>query len=571
MSDPETIRTGGASAPENAVSQPEAVRRHFDRHSEDWESVYGEQDIHSRNIQLRRERVLGYVDRLALPEGSVALDLGCGAGLVCVDLLKRGYRVIGADVAGSMVEMAKRHCIDAGFASRADIRIGNAEALEFEDGTFDLIIGMGLIEYLTWDRWALQEMLRVLKPGGSLIVTVPNRVRISELVHPLRLMRRGIRKLWKKFLRKVNRAGVSRRGSSSSKPFERNLYWPGKLDRTLRRLGCEIVASGSHGFGPFPILRRSNRWTLRVNALLQKAAGSGWLPFLERLGSNYNVLCRYAGHPAGAGWDHFPGGADRSFRIFRKEYRKAFARLDQWLAAHPRYSSPEARSFGEEVKPGDHLLVLSPHPDDEVIGCGGTLLKLGAKGARITIVMMTDGAETRALRGEPEESRPGVRLQEAREVAGDLGAALVSWKEPDSALACEPKNVERLADLLDKLRPRMIFVPFVNDFHPDHVAANRILAAALEKSSLESEDVPVLAYEVWAFVPVNLVSGFDGRLFDQKARLLMKYRTGMKVKDYVGFCRTLNAYHAHVHLDRKGFAEGFLSMDAGEYRTFIEG
>ncbi|MEE9256240.1 MAG: PIG-L family deacetylase, partial [bacterium] len=191
--------------------------------------------------------------------------------------------------------------------------------------------------------------------------------------------------------------------------------------------------------------------------------------------------------------------------------------------------------------------------------------------ARITIVMMTDGAETRALIDQPEEYRRSVRLGEAREVASDLGATLVPWKEPDSALACEPKNVERLAELLDRLRPRMIFVPFVNDFHPDHVAANRILAAALEKSSLESKDVSVLAYEVWAFAPVNLVSEFDGRLFDQKARLLMKYRTGMKVKDYVGFCRTLNAYHAHMILNRKGFAEGFLSMDAGEYCTLIEG
>lgn len=554
-----------------SFSQPEAVRKHFEDHSGAWRSVYDERNLHAQNIQTRRERVLEYVDRLGLPEGSAALDLGCGAGLVCADLLGRGYRVFGLDVAQNMIDLAQKHCAEAGYTSGIVLQVGDAEALEFEDDTFDLIIAMGLVEYITWDRWALQEMHRVLKPGGHLIVTAPNRVRISELVHPLRWLRRGIRSLQKKIFRKTapSTSSNKKKHSSSSKTFERHLYRPVKFDRMLARLGYEILASDSHGFGPFPMLRRSNQWTLRVNDLLQNIATRRWIPYLHRLGGNYNVLCRKEEDSTKTGGESFFLDVDHSIHIFRKEYRKAFSRLKQWLKEHPQYSSPQVRGLDSAVKPGDAILVLSPHPDDEIIGCGGSLLKMKEAGARITIAMLTDGAETRALKEIPEETRHTVRIKEAREVAEILGANFIAWGEPDSKLVLEPRNIERLVNLLEELQPKLVFVPFVNDFHPDHIAINRILSAALKQASLELNAISILAYEVWAFVPVNLVHNIDSA-FHQKTKLLRKYRTGMKVKDYVRFCRSLNAYYAFTKSGRKGYTEGFFSLPADEYIALIE-
>jgi LmbE family N-acetylglucosaminyl deacetylase/2-polyprenyl-3-methyl-5-hydroxy-6-metoxy-1,4-benzoquinol methylase len=549
---------------DRSSSQLEAARRHSEEHFDAARSGHAELHLHGLNIQQRRERVLDHVDRLDLPKGSAALELGCGVGLLCVDLLDRGYRVVGLDVAQGTIDMALKRCTEAGHTSGVELRIGNAEALEFEDEAFDLVTAVGLVESIPWDRWALQEIHRVLKPDGHLIVTAPNRLRLSALVRPVDWLRRELRALRKR--PGGNPAGPEGSHAPSKQRSERRLYRPGKFDRMLGRLGYEVIASDSHGFGPFPLVRRSHRWTIRVNDILQRGADSGWVPGLHRLGSNYNVLCRKLDESQ-IGCSRDP---DRSTRAFRREYRKAFSRLNDWIGKHPRYASQEIRCFDVALHAAAPVLVLSPHADDEIIGCGGSLLKLRESGAAITVVMLTDGAETRALQGLPGEARRSVRLHEAREVADGLGATLDAWNEPDSKLACSPECVERLANLLEQQRPGLIFVPFINDLHHDHVAANRILAAALKQASVELDGIFVLAYEVWAFVPVDLLCDIDAE-FGRKLQLLRKYRTGMKVRDYVGFCRSLNSYHAFTRANRRGYAEGFFSLPASEYVALVDG
>jgi LmbE family N-acetylglucosaminyl deacetylase len=260
---------------------------------------------------------------------------------------------------------------------------------------------------------------------------------------------------------------------------------------------------------------------------------------------------------------------DKHIKKFESEKKEFFAQRNVWLKKNPEYSHLNLLPFDTQAYSCENVLVISPHPDDEIIGCGGTLIRMLEGGSRVSVVQLTDGSNSSALKDSPEHIRKTIRLEEAKVVATNLGfAELILFKEPDSLLECTKENVKKLSDILNRLHPEVIFIPFINDTHPDHVVANDILSKSLESSTLNLSEVRVLSYEVWNFVPPNSFCIIDNQ-FDKKADMLMKYRTGMKVIDYVHFCESLNSYHAYDLLGKKGFAEVFLDIDAKTYRDLI--
>src|SRR5205814_7808571 len=117
-----------------------------------------------------------------------------------------------------------------------------------------------------------------------------------------------------------------------------------------------------------------------------------------------------------------------------------------------------------------------PHPDDEIIGCGGTLAKLIAHGVHVTVIYATDGAQTASLLHASPEIRRTVRLDEARTVGEAMGfSSLVFWREDDAAFRERDDLIERLGALLLEIQPALIFTPFLTDSHRDHRILSRIL------------------------------------------------------------------------------------------------
>jgi SAM-dependent methyltransferase len=93
------------------------------------------------------------------------LDVGCGTGTMLTHLATFG-QVEGVDID----EEAIGYCQDRGLT---DVRLGEAAKLPFEDGTYDLVTCLDVVEHLDDDTAAFREMKRVLRPGGHLLVTVP--------------------------------------------------------------------------------------------------------------------------------------------------------------------------------------------------------------------------------------------------------------------------------------------------------------------------------------------------------------------------------------------------------------
>jgi SAM-dependent methyltransferase len=101
-------------------------------------------------------------------EGARILDVGCGLGLYV-----RRFRDFSGDVHGVDIDPAKVR--EAG-ATLPNIRQASAEQLPYPDETFDVLLSHEVLEHVSDDRAAVREAHRVLKPGGRLIVFVPNRL-----------------------------------------------------------------------------------------------------------------------------------------------------------------------------------------------------------------------------------------------------------------------------------------------------------------------------------------------------------------------------------------------------------
>lgn len=119
-------------------------------------------------------------ERLRLHPGDLLLDLGCGFGRHAFEGFRRGARVVACDMsAPELAEVAALFAAmtDAGEAppdGMATVANGDATRLPFPDATFDRIIASEVMEHIPDDRVALDELTRVLKPGGIIAVTIPS-------------------------------------------------------------------------------------------------------------------------------------------------------------------------------------------------------------------------------------------------------------------------------------------------------------------------------------------------------------------------------------------------------------
>ncbi len=141
------------------------VAAHWDRRAAHFDEDFGH-SIGSPAERAAWDRILD----LVIPSGGPldALDAGCGTGFLSLELAARGHRVSGIDFAPAMLAAARRKAA----AQRLSVHFeeGDAEQLPFPPGSFDLVISRHVLWTLPHPGAAIDEWIRVLRPGGRLAI-----------------------------------------------------------------------------------------------------------------------------------------------------------------------------------------------------------------------------------------------------------------------------------------------------------------------------------------------------------------------------------------------------------------
>lgn len=213
------------------------------------------------------------------------------------------------------------------------------------------------------------------------------------------------------------------------------------------------------------------------------------------------------------------------------------------------------------------VLVLAPHPDDEVIGPGGTVLRHHAAGAPVTVVILTDG---RWGGYNPDGGLVQRRKDESVQAAKILGIPPPIFLDvPDGELGHTPGVVEKLIDLFREKSPRYVYLPALTDGHPDHWSANCLLHAALGKLGKNIlEKLVIRGYEVWTPALANCCVDITA-MADWKRQAIDAFPSQTGENDYAAATLGLNRYRALRHLHGRGYAEAFMQMTPDDFRNLF--
>ncbi|WP_422055524.1 bifunctional 2-polyprenyl-6-hydroxyphenol methylase/3-demethylubiquinol 3-O-methyltransferase UbiG [Sphingomonas sp.] len=159
---------------------------HFGRLAADWWNPRGESAMLHRLNPVRLRYVREAIDAhwgsdprdFAPLKGRTALDVGCGAGLLCEPLARMGAHVTGVDAAPENIGAARAHAEAAGLT--IDYRAGEFES-EVAGRQFDLVTSMEVIEHVADPEAFVRGLVAALAPGGLMILSTPNRTPLSRL------------------------------------------------------------------------------------------------------------------------------------------------------------------------------------------------------------------------------------------------------------------------------------------------------------------------------------------------------------------------------------------------------
>lgn len=165
----------------------------------------------------------------------------------------------------------------------------------------------------------------------------------------------------------------------------------------------------------------------------------------------------------------------------------------------------QLRASPYEVRPGSVALVLAPHPDDEVFGCGGLIVRRRLEGQSVHVLYLTDGSASHPHHPTltpPELKR--IRAEEADQALRVLGldSTLVSFLEAqDGALdkrdeAAQQALIKKVEDVLRAVNPDEVFLPYRRDGSSEHEAAFRVFHAACSRISPRPR---LLEFPIWSW------------------------------------------------------------------------
>lgn len=194
----------------------------------------------------------------------------------------------------------------------------------------------------------------------------------------------------------------------------------------------------------------------------------------------------------------------------------------------------------------NRVLVISPHPDDESIGCGGTLIKHIVNGDTVHVVFLTSG-EKGGHGLNPKETLQ-IREQEARVASRILGIKNIEfWRLRDGECRATGQVVNRIRNNIEQLKPNFLYVPHHKEAHFDHRASARIIRRALVNSELKKTILTVYMYEVWT--PIQRIDHIEDitPYIEKKMSAIRAYKSQCRVLGFDKAFKGLARYRGEMH------------------------
>lgn len=198
------------------------------------------------------------------------------------------------------------------------------------------------------------------------------------------------------------------------------------------------------------------------------------------------------------------------------------------------------------------VLVLAPHPDDEVFGCGGAILRHVEAGARVDVVVFTHGGK-----GGPADQRQA----ESQAAAKILGYGdPIFWHQEDRSLLYSEALVLRVLDQMDFGGTDLLYAPSPWEMHPDHRQA---MAIATEAARRYTRPLRLAYYEVGAPLHPNVLLDISAQA-DAKELAMKCFVSQLSHQDYTRHIRALNNYRTYTLPPTVKGAEAYRILEPSE-------
>jgi len=213
--------------------------------------------------------------------------------------------------------------------------------------------------------------------------------------------------------------------------------------------------------------------------------------------------------------------------------------------------------------PSRSALVIAPHPDDETLACGATILRLREQGVRVRLVLVTDGCASAARETMRPAQLARLRQNEMQKAARLLGVPetdIVFLAYPDGQAAAHRDQIKQdLAAQIWLCSPEWIFAPYSHDAHPDHRAIGEALEALCKAGKISCR---ILAYPMWYWPRLALKE-----LFHAAPRRKISTRGFLEHK-----ALAMGAYHSQTGAlaSAADLDEAFLQQNLCAYEWFFD-
>ncbi|MEW6002377.1 MAG: PIG-L deacetylase family protein [Nitrospirota bacterium] len=213
---------------------------------------------------------------------------------------------------------------------------------------------------------------------------------------------------------------------------------------------------------------------------------------------------------------------------------------------------------------GNRVLVLAPHPDDETLGCGGSLRLLSRAGTAVKVIFITNGEKADPA-VKNRERYAAIREEEALKALNILDLSDYEFlRFPDRQLyEYMDKAKEMIAMIIENFNPDALYSPSSIELNPDHRASAEIALKLQRRFGFK-----ILFYELTTPLRPNILVDIT-KAFRIKKKAIKAYRTQLNIIDYLRLIIALNTYRTFTLGKNVKFAEAFLIVSRDNMESHI--